>query len=102
MCLPDRMILDDTRPDPIEYLDQTAASPVGSAYKRDLLIALELRPGHAVLDLGCGPGTDLADLAAAVTESGPVIGVDLNPSMIDEARRRLAAWPNVRLRVGDA
>jgi ubiquinone/menaquinone biosynthesis C-methylase UbiE len=96
------MILDDTKPDPIDYLDRTAASPAGAAYKRELLEALDLRPGLTVLDLGCGPGTDLAELAAAVTESGAVLGVDRDPAMIDEARRRLAAWPNVRLKVGDA
>jgi ubiquinone/menaquinone biosynthesis C-methylase UbiE len=96
------MILDDTRPDPIAYLDQTAASAAGAAYKRDLLVALDLRPGHTVLDIGCGPGTDLPDLAANVHEAGTVIGVDLSPTMVDEAYRRLAAWPNVRVRVGDA
>src|SRR2546421_12167580 len=100
-CL-SRMILDETRPNPIDYLDQVAASAAGAAYKRDLLDALDPRPGHTVLDLGCGPGTDLAQLAAAVTESGSVLGIDRDPAMVDEARRRLAAWPNVRVKVGDA
>jgi ubiquinone/menaquinone biosynthesis C-methylase UbiE len=96
------MILDETRPDPIAYLDQAAASDAGAAAKRDLLVALDPRPGQTVLDIGCGPGTDLADLAAAVSETGTVIGVDLNPTMVDEAHRRLAAWPNVRVREGNA
>jgi ubiquinone/menaquinone biosynthesis C-methylase UbiE len=96
------MILDETRPDPIDYLDKAAASAEGAAYKRDLLTALDLQPGHAVLDLGCGPGTDLARLARAVTESGSILGVDLDPAMVEEANRRLAAWPNVRVKVGDA
>lgn len=30
----------------------------------------ELRPGMAVLDVGCGPGTITADLAALVTPAG--------------------------------
>jgi ubiquinone/menaquinone biosynthesis C-methylase UbiE len=96
------MILDEARPDPIAYLDQTAESPAGAAYKRDLLAALDLRQGHDVVDIGCGPGTDLAQVAAIVTETGSVLGVDLDPAMVDEAHRRLAAWPNVRVRVGDA
>jgi len=96
------MILDETRPDPIDLLDRIAASPAGAATKRDLLAALDLRPGHTVLDLGCGPGTDLATLANAVTESGTVIGIDRNPTMLEEARRRLAARPNVRIQEGDA
>jgi ubiquinone/menaquinone biosynthesis C-methylase UbiE len=39
-----------------------------------------LRPGMALLDLGCGPGTITAGLAAAVAP-GPVTGVDLYPSL---------------------
>ncbi|MER6949707.1 methyltransferase domain-containing protein [Nonomuraea sp. NPDC000554] len=86
----------------IDYLDQLAASAPGRAYKRNVLAALDLQPGQTTLDIGCGPGTDLADLAAGVTPAGSVIGLDHDLVMVDQARARLAAYPNVEVRVGDA
>lgn len=50
----------------VAYLDHAAASDPGRRYKSDALDALDLRPGLTVLDVGCGPGTDLPALAAAV------------------------------------
>lgn len=44
----------------------------------------ELRPGMAVLDVGCGPGTITADLAALVTP-GRVTAVDANGEILDQA-----------------
>jgi ubiquinone/menaquinone biosynthesis C-methylase UbiE len=54
-----------------------------------------------VLDLGCGPGTDLDRLADAVGGAGSVVGVDRQPRMLAEALRRLAHRPNVTLLLGD-
>lgn len=81
--------------DPIAYLDHVAAASEGRDYKRRVLAALDLRPGQTVLDIGCGPGTDLSDMAALV---GSVIGVDHNRDMVAEARRRTSA----EIRLGDA
>jgi SAM-dependent methyltransferase len=89
-------------PDPIRYLDSAAASAAGRDYKRQLLDALDIRPGQVALDVGCGPGTDLADLATAVTDAGSVIGIDHDPVMIEEARRRLSGYRHVTVRAGDA
>ncbi|MEV1250109.1 methyltransferase domain-containing protein [Nonomuraea sp. NPDC049750] len=86
----------------VAYLDQLAASAPGRAYKRDLLTMMDLRPGQTVLDIGCGPGTDLADLSDGVTSSGTVIGLDHDPAIADQARLRLADRTNVEIRVGDA
>jgi ubiquinone/menaquinone biosynthesis C-methylase UbiE len=55
-----------------------------------------------VLDVGCGPGTDLPALAQAVSASGSVIGVDLRSRLVEEASRRVAGTPWVEVRVGDA
>ncbi|MFC6886778.1 MULTISPECIES: methyltransferase domain-containing protein [Actinomadura] len=90
------------RPDPIGYLDDVAATRAGAGYKRYMLDSLEIRPGHAVLDVGCGPGTDLPALAEAAGPSGEVTGVDREPAMVDEARRRTAGLPGVRVLPGDA
>ncbi|WP_285680848.1 methyltransferase domain-containing protein [Actinoplanes sp. NBRC 103695] len=109
----------------VAYLDHAATTEPGRRYKRSLLEALDLRPGLTVLDVGCGPGTDLPGMVAAVTHppsrsgraSGPealcsehiyasplsvgrVIGVDRDPGMADEARRRCPS--SVEILVGDA
>ena len=39
----------------------------------------QLRPGARVLDVGCGPGTITADLAARVAP-GPVVGIEPTPA----------------------
>ena len=44
-----------------------------------------LRPGLELLDVGCGPGTITVDLAARVAP-GRVVGVDLSPEPLAEAR----------------
>ncbi|HVW41204.1 MAG TPA: methyltransferase domain-containing protein [Amycolatopsis sp.] len=90
------------RPDKVTYYGQVAGSSAGRGYKQQVLAALDLRPGQTVLDVGCGPGTDLADMAEAVTESGSVIGVDVEAAMVEEAGRRLADRPWVEVRLGDA
>jgi ubiquinone/menaquinone biosynthesis C-methylase UbiE len=90
-----------SRPDPIAYLDQVAASAPGRAYKQQVLDLLDLRSGQTVLDIGCGPGTDLAAMAAAVAPDGAVIGVDHDPGMVAEARARLAGQSPVEVRSGD-
>ena len=44
-----------------------------------------LRPGLALLDVGCGPGTITVDLAARLAP-GRVLGVDVSADPLDEAR----------------
>jgi ubiquinone/menaquinone biosynthesis C-methylase UbiE len=48
-----------------------------------------LEPGQALLDCGCGPGQITVGLARAV-RPGPVTGIDLDPAVLDQARRRAA------------
>jgi SAM-dependent methyltransferase len=84
------------------YLDAVAATDIARSYKRDLLAALAVEPGHHVVDVGCGPGTDLAALAGAAGPAGAVFGVDQDPEMVATARARMADQPTVRLHQADA
>jgi ubiquinone/menaquinone biosynthesis C-methylase UbiE len=83
--------------DQISYMDLAAATPIGLDYKRRSIGALDVRPGQTVVDVGCGPGTDLGRLAEAAGPGGRVIGVDRDPEMLAEASRRSDAL----LREGD-
>ena len=62
----------------------------------------ELRPGQAVLDIGCGPGTITADLAELVAP-GRVTAVDTSPGVLGRAARYAAerGLDNVRFVCGD-
>ncbi|MCX5166656.1 methyltransferase domain-containing protein [Streptomyces antibioticus] len=94
-------VFESATPDPIAYLDRVAATGLGRSYKERMLHELAIRPGHTVLDLGCGPGTDLASLARAVTETGKVIGIDHDQATIDVARERTADQHAVSVRRAD-
>ncbi len=65
-------------------------------------LAANIRPGMRVLELGCGTGT----LTAILVERGAQVdAVDASPTMLDEAKRRLArpiAEGRVRLHHLDA
>src|SRR3954468_4475451 len=58
-----------------------------------------LRPGLALLDVGCGPGTITVDLATNVAP-GATVGGHTPPAAL-EAARALEAPPSVRFEVGD-
>ncbi|KIK68791.1 hypothetical protein GYMLUDRAFT_36283 [Collybiopsis luxurians FD-317 M1] len=59
---------------------------IGEGCGNPLLIA-SLSEGEKVVDLGCGGGLDVFLASKKVGGSGKVIGVDMNPKMIDLAKR---------------
>lgn len=64
--------------------------------------ALAAKPGERFLDVGCGPGFYLAELAERVAPDGSVVGVDASPAMLTLAARRTEGFPNVTLHEGEA
>lgn len=63
---------------------------------------LDLGTGDIVLDIGCGAGQTLLQLAERVGTEGQVIGVDVAPLLLDIAKRRTEAFSQVRLIQADA
>lgn len=79
-----------------EYAERFCDELEGKPFDRNLLQRFaEAIPGGSVCDLGCGPGHVAAHLESLGID---VIGVDLSPRMIAEAKRR---YPSIGFQVGD-
>jgi len=65
---------------------------------------MALRPGHRVLDIGCGTGLNFSQLQQRIGPGGSITGVDASPQMLAQAQRRVdsAGWHNVQLILADA
>ncbi len=70
----------------VEWIDRFSAG-----FGRAAMDAARIGPGDRVIDIGCGPGTTVLELADRVGAKGAVTGLDIAPGMIDGARRRSAA-----------
>ena len=72
------------------YGERMVQAMAGRAAARNLAFFLpHLRPGMRVLDCGCGPGAITVDVADLVAP-GEIVGIDIEPSQIEAARRRAA------------
>ena len=60
------------------------------AIVRNLLDALAIRPGERVLELGCGSGVIMRELARRTAGANPLTGVDRSPYLLGEARKLAA------------
>ncbi|OPY59644.1 MAG: Demethylrebeccamycin-D-glucose O-methyltransferase [Syntrophorhabdaceae bacterium PtaU1.Bin034] len=63
-----------------------------------------LKPGQAVLDVACGIGIPSLVAAARVAPAGTVVGIDITPGMVEQAKARAAGkgLGNVSFQEGDA
>jgi len=57
------------------------------------------KPRTAILDLGCGNGNHLGIYLEHVGREGRVVGLDREPSLLEDPRRKFSA-PHLELRVG--
>ncbi len=64
-------------------------------------LAGELRKGIRVADVACGNGAAALILARQYPAS-QFVGIDVNPSLIEQARQNAGGLSNVRFEVGDA
>jgi SAM-dependent methyltransferase len=73
-------------------------SPLGIA----AIDALAPSAGETIVDIGCGAGQTLGQLASLVGPTGRVIGVDISAELLALAASRTAGWPQVTLIAHDA
>ena len=82
------------------YLD--AVAEVLADHKRETIEAMDLRPGDAGLDVGCGAGDEVRLIAERVGVSGHAVGVDVNEGLLATARERTPQHSPVEFILGDA
>lgn len=89
------------------WWDLVSGSTERATYTDDMLDLaipeLDVRPGHTVLEIGCGPGNTFERLREAAGPGGRVLGVDYSPKMLARAQRRISehGWDDVAVRRTD-
>ena len=76
-------------------LELAAFEPI----RRKAIERLQLTPGDAVLDVGCGTGLSFGLLQRAIGACGHIVGIEQCPEMLAKARQRVTdqGWTNVTL-----
>ena len=64
---------------------------------RDVIKRMEIQPNDAILDLGCGTGRNSCLMAKYLTSEGRIVGVDIEPLMIQQFNQRCRNYSNVSI-----
>jgi ubiquinone/menaquinone biosynthesis C-methylase UbiE len=84
----------------LDLLDRLAVLPSIQRIRHVARTALDLRPGHRLLDAGCGAGEEARELYRLVGPDGEVTAIDLSAGFITTAIER-DGGSDVRYAVGD-
>jgi len=84
--------------------DLVATAPGVRSWRERAAETLDISAGDTVVEMGCGTGPNFPCLRERVGPEGHVVGVDLVPAMLKQARARSdrAGWENVHVVRGDA
>ncbi|ARS90060.1 class I SAM-dependent methyltransferase [Natrarchaeobaculum aegyptiacum] len=86
-----------------EAYEQYLVPPMFAPWADRLIETSDVREGDRVLDVACGTGIVARRVASRVSESGSVVGVDVNEGMLAVAAATTAdSHPSVEWRRGDA
>lgn len=87
-----------------QLYDLVATAPGVTSWRRRVVEMLDLSPGDTVIEMGCGTGANFPYLRERVGAEGTVLGIDLVPEMLGQARRRVQeeGWKNVHVAQADA
>eukprot|EP00929_Paragymnodinium_shiwhaense_P045947 TRINITY_DN23418_c0_g1_i1.p1 TRINITY_DN23418_c0_g1~~TRINITY_DN23418_c0_g1_i1.p1 ORF type:complete len:322 (+),score=49.16 TRINITY_DN23418_c0_g1_i1:146-967(+) len=92
------------------WSDPKAAARTEKNYKSSEVVAqrakfmevAQVQEGESVLDVGCGPGQLLVELAEAVGTTGKVVGLDNSKEMLSLAQQRVQDIGQISLQEGGA
>jgi SAM-dependent methyltransferase len=74
-----------------DYLEAAAATIEAPRIRSHQVLGVEA--GGTVLDVGCGTGIALREIADLVGRNGTVVGLDASTAMLEQARARLVGAP---------
>lgn len=86
----------------VESMDRVAEREGMQEAKQRSYEQLNIELGNRVLDVGCGQGVDVYQLAERVGPEGEAVGIDNSETMLDAARERGEDVSNVRFELDDA
>ena len=72
-----------------------ASSHAGVSRRQAILEALSIEANHKIIDIGCGAGYLVEDLAKALGDQGRVYALDPSEDQLGEARIRCSSFSNV-------
>ena len=64
---------------------------------RRVIRDMRIRPTDAILDLGAGSGRNACLMARYLGDQSRIVGLDIGPEMLEQARRRCQHLPNVTM-----
>ena len=73
------------------WYDSVAAPALGSSFQLEAVSYLRLKPGDVVVDVACGTGSTFTLIKQKIGETGHLIGIDLSPEMLQQARACVVA-----------
>jgi ubiquinone/menaquinone biosynthesis C-methylase UbiE len=86
----------------IEFLEFADRLPGTAEIRAASFRQMRIQPGACVLDVGCGIGTAVGEMADHVGPKGIAHGVDISEVMIAESTKRTQGRTNVRFSMGGA
>lgn len=96
-------LADDRGPSPARLFESFFGPSIFVPWTELLLDRADPKPGERILDLACATGIVARHAAPLAGEEGDVVGVDLNPEMLDVARERASGeGVSIDWRLGDA
>jgi demethylmenaquinone methyltransferase/2-methoxy-6-polyprenyl-1,4-benzoquinol methylase len=85
-----------------DRLNTIMTAGLDGGWRRAAVRATRLGPGDAAIDVACGTGKLTVELAERVGPFGRVVGVDLAPAMIEQARQAAGDRVQLEYRLGNA
>lgn len=86
----------------VDSMDRVAEREGTQQAKQRSYEHLNIQAGDHVLDVGCGQGVDVYQLAERVGPDGEAVGVDNSETLLDAARERGEDVSNARFELDDA
>jgi len=66
-------------------------------FVRKVVQEMRIQPNDKILSLGCGTGRNLCLMNKYLSPQGRIVGLDIGPEMLEQARRRCGGFPHIAI-----